>query len=275
MTAWNGFQKNIEHGIDMKIRLLSDLHLEMPYNKAPRSKRPFKYEYAGEDVCVLAGDIHNMNRHGELLSYMSECPHVLMVAGNHEAYGQHWYEVHKAMKDLEKKYDNFKYLLNDSVYIDGVDFFGGTMFTSLKGDTPEEIYPRYIPDFSVISKPYLFDNLGTVWTTKDHKNAHEQFIESFNEWRLFAAPAGCQKRVVISHFVPTYQALAPQYANSELNPYFIEDMERYMTGIDLWLFGHTHTSFNFFIGDTRLVSNPYGYGDENSKEFIDKLIIGV
>ena len=50
-------------------------------------------------------------------------------------------------------------------------------------------------------------------------------------------------------------------------------MEHTMTGIDLWMFGHTHTSFDFMIDETRLVSNPYGYGDENKGGFvIDKIV---
>jgi predicted phosphodiesterase len=264
----------------MKIRLLSDLHLEMPYNKAPVSTRPFIYEHLGEDVVVLAGDIHNHGRHREIIDLIIPHCKVLLIAGNHEAYGASFEGVHDHLYNLQADCPNFYYLNNDSMIIDDVDFFGGVMYTSLEGENIDALCRRFIPDFSVIHKEANieelskdtegFINFNPKWTPQDHRDAHQKFCKELGYWKLSSK---AEKKVVISHFVPTYKALAPQFEKSALNPYFIEDMEKYMNGIDVWLFGHTHTSFDFMIEETRLVSNPYGYGDENKSGFIfDKIV---
>lgn len=266
----------------MKIRLLSDLHLEMPYNKAPISTRPFEYENFGEDVVVLAGDIHTQGRHLSLIHrILASGAKVIMVAGNHEAYGASFQAVHENLKEIENTHTNFFYLNDSNVVIDDVDFFGGIMYTSLPGENMDVLCKRFIPDFSVIHKEVRledikdegdFFNFNPVWTTNDHRKAHEKFCKELGYWKL---SSNFSKKVVISHFVPTYRALAPQFEKSALNSYFIEDMEHTMNGVNLWMFGHTHTSFDFWIEDTRLISNPYGYGDENKDEFQPVKIIEI
>lgn len=263
----------------MKIRLLSDLHLEMPYNKAPTCANPFEYENLGEDVVVLAGDIHSQGRHLSLIHrILASGAKVLMVAGNHEAYGASFQAVHENLKEIADTHTNFFYLNDNSITIDDVSFFGGIMYTNLEGDNIDRLCIRYIPDFSVITKEVRLEDIKTEdefihfnprWSPDDHRKAHEKFCKELGYWKK----NDHKKRVVISHFVPTYKALAPQFEKSALNPYFIQDMEQYMPGIDMWLFGHTHTSFDFMIDGTRLVSNPYGYGDENKDGFIvDKIV---
>jgi predicted phosphodiesterase len=251
----------------------------MPYNKAPVSTRPFVYGHLGEDVVVLAGDIHNHGRHEELIETINPETQIIMVAGNHEAYGSSFDTVHEHLQNLEYKYKNFNYLNNESLLIGDVDFFGGVMYTNLDGDNIDALCRRFIPDFSVIHKESNLDEIldnenyekfNSKWSPDDHRKAHQEFCKEFGYWKL---SSNASKKVVISHFVPTYKALSPQFEKSALNPYFIQDMEHTMTGIDLWMFGHTHTSFDFMIDETRLVSNPYGYGDENKNGFIfDKIV---
>lgn len=243
------------------------MHLEMPYNHAPRHNKPFVYEYLGEDVIVLAGDIHTQNFHDEFLQQLPTDVKIIMIAGNHEAYGQSFDSVHTAMKDLETRFANFKYLNNEGYTIGDVEFFGGTMFTSLTGEHCERDCPRFIPDFSVVHQN------GKTRTTQDHKNDHDKFCKELVLWKSITE--GAKKRVVISHFVPTWKALDPKFANSSLNGYFIEDMEMYMAGIDVWMFGHTHGSHNFMIEDTRLVCNPFGYNQENIDGFDTNKVIEV
>jgi predicted phosphodiesterase len=255
----------------------------MPYNKAPICANPFVYEHIGEDVVVLAGDIHTQGRHHELIQAIVPHAKVIMIAGNHEAYGASFQAVHENLKEIENTHTNFFYLNDSNVVIDDVDFFGGIMYTNIQPiDNIRDIdslCKRYIPDFSVITKEARledfeshegFINFSARWTTNDHRKAHQKFCKELGYWKL---SSNFDKKVVISHFVPTYKAVAPQFKNSALNSYFIENMEHTMNGVDLWLFGHTHTSFDFMIDDTRLVSNPYGYRDENKDGFIvDKIL---
>jgi len=87
----------------LRIRLLSDLHCE---------GYPYYYEYAGEDIVVLAGDIHTQNRHGFVLDQIPINVKVLLVAGNHEYYGGIFEDVNDKLKALENTYHNLTFLNN-------------------------------------------------------------------------------------------------------------------------------------------------------------------
>jgi predicted phosphodiesterase len=244
----------------MKIRLLSDLHLE-GYR--------FDYEYAGEDVVVLAGDIHSQGRHRYFLNTINPNVPIIMVAGNHEYYGSDFDDTNEYLQQLENTFPNFHYLQNESLHINGVDFFGGTMFTDMKLYNDVNSAKMYasqgIADFTWISKG------SKRWSTNDHTAEHEVFS---NKLQSFLKEKH-SKRVVVSHFVPSMVCADPQFDGSMLNPYFISEMDKYMGWDGLWLFGHTHSSMDKMVGNTRLVCNPRGYGTENSHGFNDKLILEI
>jgi hypothetical protein len=46
---------------------------------------------------------------------------------------------------------------------------------------------------------------------------------------------------------------------------FVARRERLVeaSGATLWVHGHVHASFDYRIGDTRVLANPQGHGDEN------------
>ena len=264
----------------MKIRLLSDLHLEG--NK-------FYYEYAGEDLVVLAGDIHTQGRHSFIIEQIPTAVQILFVPGNHEYYGATFENVNDYLKRLENEYSNFKFLNNESVSIRDVNFFGGTMFTDMKlyGDSEEHVArasilaKQGIADFTWISKynpaspNYDYETLhrfDKVWTPQDHIDQHNIFVEKLQE---FLDNTKNEKKVVISHFVPHPEGSHEKFKDSPLNPYFLCDMRKYMGWKGLWLYGHTHTSKDMYEGDTRLVCNPFGYGNENTDGFDSKKVIEV
>lgn len=264
----------------MKIRLLSDLHLEG--NK-------FYYEYAGEDIVVLAGDIHTQGRHDWLIEQIPSNVKVIMVAGNHEYYGAVFEDVNSTIQEMENIYPNFHYLQNESLMIGDIDFFGGTMFTGLDlyGNSEEHLARASmnarmgIADFTWISRinppPDDFDNsyahnYDRRWTTGDHVQEFNLFKWGLEDW---LKQPKTSKKVVISHFVPHPACTDPKFKNSVLNPYFITNMGEYMDKIDLWLFGHTHTSFDTVVNGCRLVCNPHGYGQENLNGFNKNLILEI
>ncbi len=48
------------------------------------------------------------------------------------------------------------------------------------------------------------------------------------------------------------------------------------SGAALWIHGHTHDSFDYFIGGTRVICNPRGYfGYELNPDFNPGLVIDV
>ncbi len=242
-----------------KARILSDLHME---------GYKFNYEYLGEDMVILAGDIHTQNRHGELLDKIPDYVQILMVPGNHSYYRGEFHSTNNELSELETKFANFKFLNNSTFVYNDIYFYGGTMFTDflLYGLTEQfacEINASCsINDFNIIK----YEN--DLWTTKNHTDQHNIFVEGLNN---FLATAG-QKRVVISHFCPSEKSVHPRYGKSLLNGYFTANMEKYMDTIGYWFFGHTHDSFDYKLGETRVICNPKGYGSEN-KDFNPNLII--
>jgi Icc-related predicted phosphoesterase len=44
-------------------------------------------------------------------------------------------------------------------------------------------------------------------------------------------------------------------------------------GPDLWVHGHTHNSFDYILGKTRVVVNPYGYKDVEVNPQYDKQLV--
>jgi len=239
--------------------------------------RAFKYTYCNEDVVVLAGDIHNRNRHAEILSQIPSDVRVLAVAGNHEYYHGNFNQVNAFLKGLEQQFANYTFLSNTSVVIAGINFFGGTMFTdfNLLGEIYKPIakhmVSKNIADFAYIAKG-AGDDDQVMWTIDDHISEFDKYERELKFW---ISNTEGQKRVVISHFVPTALAIDPQFANSILNPYFTAEMDRYMGWDGLWLFGHTHTAYEGAVGDTRVICNPRGYSHEPNNGFDPTLIIEI
>lgn len=75
--------------------------------------------------------------------------------------------------------------------------------------------------------------------------------------------------VIVTHHAPTPYAISPQYSGSMLNPAFASNLNQFIIenpNIRLWCFGHVHSSFDFILGETRMVCEPFGYGNENNQE---------
>ena len=72
-----------------------------------------------------------------------------------------------------------------------------------------------------------------------------------------------QKFVVVGHHAPSKLSTHPKYQYETLMnggyssslDFFIEDHPQ----IKLWTHGHTHETFDYVVGETRIVCNPRGY----------------
>lgn len=281
----------------MKIRVLSDLHLETA---------PFTYERKGEDVLVLAGDILSRSRSAFMRSHRfwdsikESRVSAFYVAGNHEFYEGNmtrggWREFVKHSVP-----SNVIPLDSNSVCIGDVRFLGCTLWTDfslveglsiagkpLTRDVAMQLAYAGISDFQQIwqdrplglTQPLLINpHVMTGWYNEEHawlkRNIEKQPARSVWSGRE-ARRSQLPRTVVITHFVPSPQSIHPMYENNVLNPYFVTDCRELMTpSVDLWIHGHTHSSFDYMEGQTRVVCNPRGYGDENS-QFNPDLIVEI
>lgn len=263
----------------MKLRILSDLHLEF---------NDFKYNYLGEDILILAGDISNVGVYGK--KYLREFlgsipPHLikLMVAGNHEYYNAFSFQSeNEYLLSLgnTREIDTFFFLQNDVFYYlhEGThySFFGGTMFSECKDPAVE----HYVADFRYIRKEVDTELGFDHWNIKDHCNQYRLFNNEFDNWieKLEQSDSKFgikEKRICISHFLPSWNSVHPKYAGQKLNSYFASDNEDRVGKVDLWIHGHTHCNLDYNIGSTRVVCNPRGYSELENPSFDPNLIIEI
>lgn len=233
----------------MKIRLLSDLHTEfrLPYKTHPMM------EYRGEDVLVLAGDIAqgSTNYINVIKEFIKAgFPQIIAIAGNHEYYGTGFDEFNAKMENKCMEFENVHFLNPSSVLINDVLFVGGTLWTNF-GENPlsQNAARRGINDFRQIRD---FDVNRCARTYYEHFD----FIKDDYEQR------GDRKVVVVTHFLPARECVAPRFRGPDLiNDYFANNLGEYISTMSdtTWLFGHTHDATDILLGDTRVVANPHGY----------------
>lgn len=254
----------------MKLRLLSDLHLEFSGYKFKHIWTPSEEDK--EITLLLAGDISvGLTARFFVENLCKSFKHVLMVCGNHEFYNNDMTDIRARWREVEEGIPNFHFLDNEWRILDGVRFLGGTMWTDLNdGDyMTKATAHRTMNDYRSISKD---KNVITPdITIAEHDKFIKFLIEKFDE--EFDGPT-----VVMTHHSPG-NIQRSGYDSSILNYAYFAEMEN-MIGthdcVDLFVHGHTHKSADYMINNTRVVCNPHGYhGHEVNPEFDKNLIIEI
>ncbi len=244
----------------MKIRLLSDLHLE--FEELP-------IRQGGEDVVVLAGDIALGTSGIEWAKKTFSCP-VIYVAGNHEFYAHHFDDLIPDLRAAAAG-SNVHFLENDAVIIDSVRFVGATLWTDFN------IYgtPRYsmgvaeelMSDFRVIR-----DGAQKRRRRLLPRRTAERFQASLAAVERLVEVPFSGKTVVVTHHLPSPASVAPQYRGDSCTPAFASDLDEFILqhpAIGYWVHGHTHDSVDTMVGTTRILCNPGGYPQGGKRENLD------
>ena len=94
--------------------------------------------------------------------------------------------------------------------------------------------------------------------------------------RLREPPPGVRATMVLTHHPPSRRSVDPRYADSLTSAAFVARQGPLVeaSGAALWVHGHVHASFDYRLGDTRVLSNPQGHGDENPG-FRSDLVVSV
>lgn len=241
----------------MKLNILSDLHVGFSPRDTPLNDA---------DVVALAGDIAPPRQAAQWALRLDKP--VVYVLGNHEFYGS---SIEAATADLKRLCagTHVHVLDNDEVIIEGVRFFGSTLWTNfmLFGDgidrvaTIDEAH-RLMRDFSRIR---VDDASGALFTPADSAALFERNTRWLD--RMLDVPhAG--PTVVITHHAPSRRSIHPRFADSLLNACFVSDAE-HLVGADRaqwWIHGHTHDSFDYVLNGTRVICNPRGYAKAGVNE---------
>ena len=72
---------------------------------------------------------------------------------------------------------------------------------------------------------------------------------------------------VFTHHVPTHLCTAEEFRGSTISGAFTVELGDYIadSGIDYWIYGHSHRNIDAQIGNTRLMSNQLGYISYNEQ----------
>lgn len=235
----------------MKIITYSDLHLEFGSGWLPSRD-------IDGDLMILAGDIITFKNYEPLDRLLKSWDKpVLYVTGNHEYYTQRPIDDENLnfKSWLAENHPNVMLLLDSAISIEGVNFFGGTMWTDFSDANllAMETARQQMNDFRLIK-----NSDGTSFKPSDTITLHKRFVEKLLSWldQNIDGP-----RVVISHHAPVINPNT-QYKNSPLMPAFnsldmLDIIERYQPA--LWVYGHTHECDDQMLGRTRVISNQLGY----------------
>ena len=269
----------------MKSRLVSDLHIDV------NRDGNFGFRHKECDVLFIAGDIAGDYRREEKflngLATDLTCP-IFVVAGNHLGYDYYknqalegLWEIKPNPLDGEKLWsinhikknvpENVHYLDNDYVELENYIVFGGCMYSDYKLYPNEDLSKRsgemYLNDFRYVRIHDKKLNVVRPINTDDYQNLHKKFVQKLKK---------CIKEtdkdiIVLSHFAPSIQSISDKYldqGNVYLNASYASNMEDFILQngrIKYWHHGHVHDSFDYMIGQCRVICSPYGYSGREQK----------
>lgn len=236
----------------MIIQYASDLHLEFADNW--RYLRDNPLEVKG-DILILAGDIgylgdDNYCKH-PFWDWASEnFKDVIVCMGNHEFYKYY---------DIANLYDNYCLEIRKNVHsyynsvisMNGVDIIVSTLWSSvaLKDSYYTE---QVISDFRRIMYK------GNLLTFSEFNMEHKRCLDFIKN---AVSSSTAQKKIVVTHHVPSFLMECPKFINSKANGAFIVELKDYIkeSDIDYWIYGHSHYNVDVKIGNTWCISNQLGY----------------
>ena len=249
----------------MKLQIASDLHLEFIQREFP-GERLISPAH-GADLLVLAGDIGNGT---QAINLFQDWPvPVLFLAGNHEFYG---HSIQQMRVDLRKAAagTSITFLDNNSVDLGGVRFLGTTLWTDYRlalNRTQRQLMEQ--AELSINDHRQIVCLEGRF--TAAMALAEHELSRAWLGSELERPYDG--KTVVITHHGPHPLSVHPRYAGDPVNAAFVSDLSELLPKADLWLHGHVHDSFDYKVGECRVVANPLGYprnlrSVEHSKELV-------
>ena len=294
----------------MKIRIISDLHVDVNkrYMEIEFGDYGFLKHTFETDIILVAGDTAGSSyKEHEFFSILRNedvMTPVIAVGGNHLGYDYYKYRQTNAMLGYNNPLDQTKedcikqmkkdpfvtYLDNDYIEQDNYIIYGGTMYSDFllygkkQKDACKNNSERWLNDFRYV---YTFDkkqNMVRPVTSDDYEKWFKKFIRGLNK---------CIKEtnkdiIVLSHFAPSIKSIESKYLNkpdrfsqpgSSINAVYASNLEDYIKDnprIKLWVHGHVHSSFDYNIGQCRVVCEPYGYfHDEGTlvpHEYMGKII---
>ena len=281
----------------MKIAVTSDVHLEFGDLDLHNDENA--------DVLILGGDIlvaedvknfsyvdeqimaatPSMLARGErYYDFLKRCserfPQVILIMGNHEHYHGDYAESASVIRTVVGEMSNVHFLDKEWRIINGVLFFGGTLWTDMNNEDPETLrqiaymmndyrgvqnsnrtVSYRVPDLTKDEvDAFSFNERPATFSPQDSVVDHKEFLKQLDEVLALHPDL---PTVVVGHHAPSKASTHPRYKSEVLmNGAYSTNLDNFILDrrqIKLWTHGHTHEDFDYMIGTTRIVCNPRGY----------------
>jgi Icc-related predicted phosphoesterase len=265
----------------MKIAICSDLHLEFGDLDLTNDENA--------DVLILGGDIfvaHDLQSHvydessmivaatasvteraKRYVDFVTRCAErfkfVVLVMGNHEHYHGDFTKSANLIRGTFGDYHNVHFLDKEWRIINGVLFYGGTLWTNMNNEDPNTMHRirMMMNDFNCVKNGIKTDDkYYSTFMPEDAVEDHYAFRRGLDEVLALHPDL---PTVVVGHHAPSKASTHPRYKNEFImNGAYSTDLDDFILDnrqIKLWTHGHTHEDFDYMIGTTRVVCNPRGY----------------
>lgn len=216
---------------------------------------PIEITNAGADVLVLSGDIvvADYFKRSEQSPYYQDAqdwlnwfertcarfPRVIYVLGNHEHYSGRFDDTFVTLKNNLRWIPNLTILDNTSIDLDGVHFFGTTLWTDFNRDMmgAKLAVQSGLNDYHFIKR-----NQGGSYRKL---RPNDTLFYNYEAVRLIdEAAAKHDRMVVVGHHAPSMRSIAERFRGAGLINYgYASDLDRYIDAhpsIKLWTHGHVH-----------------------------------
>ncbi|MFZ9346775.1 MAG: metallophosphoesterase [Burkholderiaceae bacterium] len=241
----------------MRIHFASDLHLEYLNKRFPDYIRVDRLYAPFADLLILAGDIHVGT---QMVDKFGQWPHpVLYVPGNHEFYDTA-IDVHLAKIKAAAEGTAMVVLARDEYVTQGVRFLGCTLWTDylLMGSGGRQLAAMLACEARIADHRKIMGvkKMGQGFSAQQ---AYELHLEerAWLESKLNEPFNG--KTVVITHHAPSRGSVHPRFRGDPCNSAFVSDLEGLVEKADFWIHGHVHDTFDYKVGNCRVMTNPGSY----------------
>lgn len=232
----------------MKIHILSDLHLEFA---------PFEAPPTDAEAVVLAGDIHLGLQGLQWARQAFPGRPVLYVAGNHEYYQEAIPRLTDKLRE-QAQGSNVHVLERQAVVIQDVCFLGCTLWSDfgLLGDVRSAVFEAQsaMSDYRLIRVGPRYRRLRPADTIAFHRTSVQWLQAALQQQQG-------TKTVVITHHAPSQRSLGEFQIPDLLAAAYASHLDELVeaSGARLWIHGHIHRACDYYLGTTRVISNPRGY----------------
>jgi Calcineurin-like phosphoesterase len=255
----------------MKVVLVSDLHIEFC---------PISLPGDSEATLLLSGDIipavvlkkertdkESIRLQDRAQTFFTDVAAkykaVYYIMGNHEHYHGIFEESFGILSDFTKDL-NITCLNGTSVPLtDTTRLFGASLWTNMYNRNPMAMNAARMGmnDFAGAIRHHKSEKTGmqAKFTPEESVTDHERTLASLtSELKLWPN----NEFLVMGHHSPSLQSIHPRYQGDWMNYAYSSNLDDWIldhTQIKNWVHGHTHTPFDYMVGECRVMCNPRGY----------------